>query len=70
MLPMTVLRRFDCVLESTKQDVLAKYEQYKERFKDDALDSMLNKAADQRFHNRSELTLEISKAIQITLRNI
>jgi len=58
MLPMTVLRRFDCVLESTKQDVLAKYEQYKERFKDDALDSMLNKAADQRFHNRSELTLE------------
>ena len=58
MLPMTVLRRFDCVLESTKQDVLAKYEQYKERLKDDALDSMLNKAAEQRFHNRSELTFK------------
>jgi len=58
MLPMTVLRRFDCVLESTKQDVLAKYEQYKERLKDDALDSMLNKAAGQRFHNRSELTFK------------
>jgi len=58
MLPMTVLRRFDCVLEPTKQDVLAKYEQYKERLKDDALDSMLNKAAGQRFHNRSELTFE------------
>lgn len=58
MLPMTVLRRFDCVLGSTKQDVLAKYEQYKERLKDDALDSMLNKAAGQRFHNRSELTFE------------
>ncbi len=58
MLPMTVLRRFDCVLAPTKQDVLTKYQQYKDRLKDDALDSMLNKAAGQRFYNRSELTFE------------
>ncbi len=58
MLPMTVLRRFDCVLAPTKQDVLTKYQQYKDRLKDEALDSMLNKAAGQRFHNRSELTFE------------
>ncbi|MGL4500284.1 MAG: type I restriction-modification system subunit M, partial [Planktothrix sp.] len=58
MLPMTVLRRFDCVLAPTKEEVLSKYEQYQERFKDDALDSMLNKAAGQRFHNRSELTFQ------------
>ncbi|WP_083621204.1 type I restriction-modification system subunit M [Planktothrix paucivesiculata] len=58
MLPMTVLRRFDCVLAPSKEEVLAKYKQYQERFKDDALDSMLNKAAGQRFHNRSELTFQ------------
>lgn len=58
MLPMTVLRRFDCVLAPTKQDVLDKYQQCKDRFKDEALDSMLNKAAGQRFHNRSEFTFE------------
>ncbi|AFY80819.1 type I restriction-modification system subunit M [Oscillatoria acuminata] len=58
MLPMTVLRRFDCILAPTKQDVLDKYQQCKDRFKDDALDSMLNKAAGQRFHNRSEFTFE------------
>ena len=28
MLPLVVLRRFDCVLESTKDTVLAKYAQY------------------------------------------
>jgi type I restriction enzyme M protein len=58
MLPMTVLRRFDCVLAPTKEEVLSKYEQYKDRLKDDALDSMLNNAAGQRFHNRSELTFQ------------
>ncbi|AMW27079.1 type I restriction-modification system subunit M [Arthrospira platensis] len=60
MLPMTVLRRFDCILAPTKQDVLDKYQQCKDRFKDEALDSMLNKAAgpDFRFHNRSEFTFE------------
>ncbi|MFO7031489.1 DNA methyltransferase [Limnospira fusiformis CCALA 023] len=58
MLPMTVLRRFDCILAPTKQDVLDKYQQCKDRFKDDALESMLNKAAGQGFHNRSEFTFE------------
>jgi len=29
MLPMTVLRRLDCVLEPTKENVLAKYETLK-----------------------------------------
>ena len=40
MLPMTVLRRFDCVLAPTKAKVLAEYERRKGgRLKDDALDS-------------------------------
>jgi type I restriction enzyme M protein len=49
MLPMTVLRRFDCVLEPTKAKVLAEYEKRKgSKLEGDALDSSLNKAADSR----------------------
>ena len=58
MLPMTVLRRFDCVLAPTKAKVLAEYRRRRDRFDGDALDSMLNKVADQRFHNHSELDFE------------
>ena len=58
MLPMTVLRRFDCVLASTKDKVLAEYRNRKGRLEGDALDSRLNKVADQRFHNHSELDFE------------
>jgi type I restriction enzyme M protein len=60
MLPMTVLRRFDCVLAPTKPKVLAEYERAKDKFKGDALDARLNKAAgkDFRFHNHSPLDFE------------
>ena len=59
MLPMTVLRRFDCVLAPTKARVLAEYERRKGgRFTGEALDSVLNRAAGQRFHNRSPLDFE------------
>jgi len=62
MLPLTVLRRFDCVLEPTKPKVLAAYEARKDRLHDDALDSHLNKAAGQLFHNHSGLDFEKLKA--------
>lgn len=58
MLPMTVLRRFDCVLEPTKEKVLSAYEKHKDRKLGDGLDTVLNKAANQRFHNHSPLTFE------------
>jgi type I restriction enzyme M protein len=58
MLPMTVLRRFDCVLATTKAQVLRKDEQLKDKYKDEALDKVLNRAAGQRFHNHSPLTFE------------
>ena len=32
VLPFTVLKRFDCVLRDTKGEVLAKYEQFKDKF--------------------------------------
>ena len=55
MLPMTVLRRFDCVLAPTKAEVLAVHERLKDRLDGDALDARLNAAAGQRFHNHSPL---------------
>src|SRR5713101_5348455 len=59
MLPMTVLRRFDCVLAKTKDKVVAEYERRKGgKLGDDALDKVLNRAAGQRFHNHSPLTFE------------
>src|SRR5437870_13134278 len=59
MLPMTVLRRFDCVLGPTKLKVLAEHERRKGgRLNDDALDRILNNAAGQRFHNHSPLDFE------------
>ena len=58
MLPMTVLRRFDCVLAPTKAKVLAEYRRRKERLRDEALDSRLNAVAGQRFHNHSDLDFE------------
>ena len=58
MLPLTVLRRFDCVLAATKDKVLAEHRKWEDRLQDEALDSMLNKAAGQRFHNRSPLDFE------------
>jgi type I restriction enzyme M protein len=58
MLPMTVVRRFDAVLAPTKDKVLREYERHKDKYKDEALDKLLNKAAGQRFHNHSPLTFE------------
>ena len=59
MLPMTVLRRFDCVLAKTRAKVLAAHKRRAGgRFKDEALDAVLNRVAGQRFHNHSPLDFE------------
>ena len=59
MLPMTVLRRFDCVLASRKPMVLAESERLKGgRITGEALDRRLNRVAKQRFHNHSPLDFE------------
>ncbi len=62
MLPMTVLRRFDCALAPTKQQVLAEAAKWENKFKgnDAAIDQILNKVAGKhfRFHNRSPLDFE------------
>ena len=59
MLPMTVLRRFDCVLAPTKAKVLAEHARRKGgKLNDEALDRLLSRAAGQRFHNHSPLDFE------------
>ncbi|KAB2969764.1 MAG: SAM-dependent DNA methyltransferase [Thermoanaerobaculia bacterium] len=55
MLPLTVLRRFDCVLAPTKPAVVKRYQQVRDRYKGEALDRVLDRVAGQRFHNHSPL---------------
>ena len=58
MLPMTVLRRFDCVLAPTKAKVLAAHQRSRAKLEGEALDAKLNRVAGQRFHNHSSLDFE------------
>lgn len=52
ILPLTVLRRLDCVLQESKANVLVKFEQVK-TMNIQNLDPILNKVAGYNFHNRS-----------------
>ncbi len=61
MLPMTVLRRFDCVLADTKDDVIKAYKKYEGKLTGKALDSKLDQVAKQKFHNHSPLDFEKMK---------
>ncbi|MCD8031130.1 MAG: type I restriction-modification system subunit M [Bacteroides sp.] len=67
MLPITVLRRFDCVLYQTKSEVLNKYEKLKTKFDGEALDAMLDNVAGQNFHNHSPFTFEKLKGAPDTI---
>ena len=53
ILPFTVLRRLDCVLEKTKDKVLEKYKSAK-NLSEEAMETVLNKVAGYNFHNRSK----------------
>ncbi len=72
ILPFTVLRRLDCVLSATKENVLNKYESIK-NMNEDATDKILNKESGYNFHNRSKFNLHKLIAepdkIAINLRN-
>lgn len=61
ILPFTVLRRLDLVLELTKQAVLADYERFKTKTPD-VLEPLLNNRAKHKFHNRSQFNFaELAK---------
>ena len=53
ILPFTILRRLDCVLEPTKPKVLAKLQSV-EKLGTQNIDPVLNKESGQTFHNRSK----------------
>ena len=55
ILPLTVIRRFDCILSDTKDDVLKKYEQVKEL---PMRDILLRSASGYQFYNTSKYTFE------------
>ncbi len=57
ILPLVVLRRLDCVLEKTKDKVLAKYDDLKKK-KIKTIDPILNKTAGFNFHNRSKFNFD------------
>ncbi len=58
VLPFTVLRRLDCVLEPTKAKVLEQLKSLPESVDHEMRETMLNIAADQSFHNTSPFTFE------------
>ena len=58
MIPLTVLRRLDCVLESTKDKVIAYHQKLKAEGKHsvDTIETMVNHKFKLNFHNTSEFT--------------
>lgn len=72
ILPFTVLRRLDYVLQPTKKNVLAAYEKHKGK-KPEVLEPILNNTAKAKFHNRSKFDFaELAKDhnnIAANLRN-
>ena len=58
MLPMTVLRRLDCVLDPTKPQIL----ETQKKWGGKAADALLRKAARQSFYNTSKLDFERLKS--------
>jgi type I restriction enzyme M protein len=60
MIPLTVLRRLDCVLESSKPAVLALHQKLKAEKKHDvdAIEKIINTKFGLKFHNTSEFTFK------------
>ncbi|MEC4678994.1 MAG: type I restriction-modification system subunit M N-terminal domain-containing protein, partial [Nitrospirota bacterium] len=59
MIPLTVLRRLDCVLEASKQDVLKAYKKLKTQDKpEDQIESILTHKFKINFYNTSEFTFQ------------
>lgn len=55
ILPMVVIRRFDCILEPTKKNVLDKYNSLKTKIKN--IDPVLNNITNVNFNNTSQFTM-------------
>ncbi|MCU0925781.1 MAG: type I restriction-modification system subunit M [Hydrogenophaga sp.] len=60
MIPLTVLRRLDCVLDASKDEVLSYYKQLLKvgRYNEETIEKMINRKFDLNFHNTSEFTFQ------------
>lgn len=60
MIPLTVLRRLDCVLEASKDKVLAEYKLLKttDKFDDELIEKMICRKFGLNFYNTSEFTFK------------
>ena len=59
MIPLTVLRRLDCVLEKSKQDVLKEYKKLKAQDKpEDQIETIITHKFKINFYNTSEFTFQ------------
>jgi type I restriction enzyme M protein len=57
ILPFTLLRRIDCVLEGKSEKVIEIYEKFKDRAESEVLDGLLKRASGHDFYNRSNYDL-------------
>lgn len=58
MLPFVVLRRLDCMLDPTRDEVVAKHKEFEGRIAPEKLGPILEKAAGQKFYNYSPYNLK------------
>ena len=57
ILPFTLLRRIDCVLEGTHENVVKANGKFKDKATAEVLDQLLKQASGQNFYNKSDYTL-------------
>ena len=57
ILPFTLLRRIDCMLEGTHDNVVKTYSKFKDKATPEVLEQLLKKASGQNFYNTSDYTL-------------
>lgn len=57
ILPFTLLRRIDCVLEVTHENVVKVNAKFKDKATPEVLDQLLRQASGQNFYNKSDYTL-------------
>lgn len=58
ILPMTILRRLDAILEPKKDKVLETYNKHKDKIDKDTLNTLLCKTSEATFYNHSHFTLK------------
>jgi len=58
ILPFTVLRRIDCILENDKEDFFKKYNEQKNKFGGEIPEAVINSISKKQFYNISSFTLK------------